>query len=49
MGPKVCTEQQCLYSRAIPHLPLWALRSVQSSSACTRVHFTFYLMVDILV
>ena len=28
-------------SRAIPLLPLWALRSVQSLSACTRVHFTF--------
>ena len=27
--------------RAIPLLPLWAVRSVQSFSACTRVHFTF--------
>ena len=26
-------------SRAIPLLPLWALRPVQSLSACTRVHF----------
>ena len=25
--------------RAIPLLPLWALRPVQSHSACTRVHF----------
>jgi len=25
-------------SRAIPLLPLWAVRSVQSFSACTRVH-----------
>jgi len=32
-------------SRAIPLLPLWAVRSVQSLSACTRVHFTFYLSV----
>jgi len=31
------------YSRAIPLLPLWAVRSVQSLSACTRVHFTFHL------
>jgi hypothetical protein len=23
--------------------PLWAIRSVQSLSACTRVHFTWYL------
>jgi len=29
-------------SRAIPLLPLWAVRTVQSLSACTRVHFTFY-------
>jgi hypothetical protein len=28
-------------SRAIPLLPLWALRPVQSLSACTRVYFTF--------
>jgi len=30
-------------SRAIPLLPLWAVRPVQSLSACTRVHFTFTL------
>jgi hypothetical protein len=30
------------YSRAIPLLPLWAVRPVQSLSACRRVHFTFY-------
>ena len=28
-------------SRAIPLLPLWAVRPVQSLSACTRVHCTF--------
>ena len=28
-------------SRAIPLLPLWAVRPVQSLSACTRVPFTF--------
>jgi hypothetical protein len=27
--------------RAIPLLPVWAVRPVQSLSACTRVHFTF--------
>jgi len=27
-------------SRTIPLLPLWAIRPVQSLSACTRVHFT---------
>jgi hypothetical protein len=26
--------------RAIPLFPLWAVRPVQSLSACTRVHFT---------
>jgi hypothetical protein len=31
------------YSRAIPLLPLLAVRPVQSLSACTRVHFTFTL------
>ena len=32
-------------SRAVPLLPLWAVRPVQSLSACTRVHFThFYLL-----
>jgi hypothetical protein len=29
------------YSRAIPLLPLWAVRPVQNLSACTRVLFTF--------
>ena len=31
----VCTGPQCLYSRAIHLLPLWAVRPVQSLSACT--------------
>jgi hypothetical protein len=35
MGRTTCTEPQCLYSRAIPPLPLWAVRPVQSLSACT--------------
>ena len=29
-------------SRAIPLIPLWAVRSVQSLSACTRVHFKLF-------
>jgi len=33
-------------SRAIPLLPLWAIRPVQILSACTRVRFTFYLPYD---
>jgi len=30
-------------SIAIPLLPLWAVRTVQSLSACTRVRFTFFI------
>ena len=36
-------------SRAIPLLPLWAIRPVQNLSSCTRVHFTlltFTLLED---
>jgi hypothetical protein len=29
--------------RAVPLLPLWAVRPVQSLSSCTRVTFTFTL------
>jgi len=35
MSRKACTEPQCLYSTAIPLLPLWAVQPVQSLSACT--------------
>jgi len=35
MDRTVCTESQCLYSTAIPLLPLWAVQPVQSLSACT--------------
>jgi hypothetical protein len=45
MGRTACTETQCLYSRAIPLLPLWAVRPVQSLSACTRMHFIFTLTI----
>ena len=31
--------------RAIPLLSLWVVRPVQSLSACTRVHFTFFTFV----
>jgi hypothetical protein len=41
MGRTAFTDLQCLYSRAILLLPLWAVRPVQNHSACTRVHFTF--------
>jgi len=42
MRRTACTEPQCLYSIAIPLLPLCVVRPVQSISACTRVHFTYY-------
>jgi len=35
MGRTACTEPQCLYSTAIPLLPLWAIQPVQTLSACT--------------
>jgi len=35
MGHMICTEPQCLYSRAIPLLRLLAVQPVQSLSACT--------------
>jgi len=35
MGRTACTEPQCLYSTAIPLLPLWTVRPVQNLSACT--------------
>ena len=31
-----------LKGRAIPLLPIWTVRPVQSLSACTRVHFIFF-------
>jgi hypothetical protein len=41
MGRTACIDPQYLYSRAIPLLPSWTVRPVQSLSACTRVTFTF--------
>jgi len=35
MRHTACIEPQCPYSIAIPLLPLWTVRSVQSLSACT--------------
>ena len=35
MGRAACTEPKCLYSRAIPLLPLWAIRPVQYSYTST--------------
>jgi hypothetical protein len=35
--------------RGIPLLRLWAVRPVQSLSACTRVHFTFVFLFDMLL
>ena len=35
-------------SRAIPLLPLWAVRPVQSRSACTRAHLFIYTLIVII-
>ena len=45
IGRTACTEPQCLYSTAIPLLPLWAVRPVQSLSACT-VQLYLYSPMD---
>ena len=42
MGRTACTEPQCLYSIAIPLLPLWTVRSVQSLSACTVELYLYF-------
>ena len=42
MGHTPCTEPQCLYSTTIPLLPLWAVRPVQSLSACTVQLYLYY-------
>jgi hypothetical protein len=49
MGRTACTEPQCLYSRAIPLLPLWAVRPKQSLSTCTRVTFTFTIIISLIL
>ena len=36
-------------NRVIPLLPLWAVRPVQSLSACTRVHFNFTFHYTVIV
>jgi len=41
MGRTAFTDSQCLYSTAIPLLPLWAVRPLQTLNACTRVYFSF--------
>jgi hypothetical protein len=35
MDRKVCTEPQCMYSTAIPLLPLWTILPLESLSTCT--------------
>ena len=41
MDRTACTEPQCLYSIAIPLLPVWTVQPVQRLSACT-VHLYLY-------
>jgi hypothetical protein len=42
MGRTACTEPQCLYSTAIPLLPLCAVRPVQTLSACTVQLYLYF-------
>jgi hypothetical protein len=42
MGRTAPTEHDCLYSRAIPLLPLRAVRPVQSLSACTVELYLYF-------
>jgi len=44
MGRTACIEPQCLYNRAIALLPLWAVRPLQSLSACT---VDLYLLIPL--
>jgi hypothetical protein len=42
MGRTDFSDPQCLYSRATHLLPLWAVRYVQSLSACTVQLYLYY-------
>jgi hypothetical protein len=46
LTPHPLLEPWSWKSKAIPLLPLWAVRPVQSLSACTRVHFTFFFYLE---
>jgi len=39
--------QRCTLTLPIPLLPLCAVRPVQSVSACTKVHFTYFTLIQI--
>jgi len=43
IGLTACTDPQCLYSTAILLLPLWAVRPVQTHSACTVQLYLYFL------
>ena len=45
LSPHPLLVQWSRKDRAIILLPLWAVRSVQSLSACTRVHFTLLYLL----
>ena len=42
MGRTDCTEPQCLYSIAIPLIPLWTIQPVHSLSACTVQLYLYF-------
>ena len=49
LTPHTLLVQWSWKNRAVPLLPLWDVRPVQSLSACTKVHFTFtYLTLGMI-
>ena len=48
IGRTECTEPQCLYSKAIPLLPLWAVRNVQSLRVCTEPQCLYSKAIHLL-
>ena len=49
LTPHPLLVQSSRKGRAIPLLPLWAVRPVQSLSVCTRVTFTFTILLPVEV
>ena len=49
LTPHPLLVPQSRKSRAIPLLPLWAVRPVKSLSACTRVHFTLTYISNVYI
>jgi hypothetical protein len=42
IGLTACTDPHCLYSTAIPLLPIWAVQAVQNLNACTVQLYLYF-------